>query len=51
MFLNLFYAANIFHTCKRFRASSQGDKIIPIWQDFHGKKIGKDLTKSNIQKH
>ena len=49
MVLNLFCAANIFIICKRLRASSQGDKIIHIWKDWHGKKIEKDMKKSKIQ--
>ena len=51
MVLNLFCAANIFMICKRSRAPSQGDKIIPIWQVFHGKKIGKDMGKIKYSKH
>ena len=49
MYFKSFYATNIFHTCKRFRALSQGDKIIPIWQVSMAKRFEKDVKKSKIE--
>ena len=49
MFLNLFYAENLFHTCKRSRASIKRDKIIHVCQVSMAKRLEKDVKKANIE--
>ena len=45
----IFLCSKFTHYVLKISCTNQQDKIIHIWQDLHGKKIEKDVIKSNIE--